>query len=58
MLTDITEANQAMEKMDHMAHHDFLTGLPNRSLLEDRLLQALARAARNNTRFARAVHRP
>ncbi len=52
LLTDITEANQAMEKMDHMAHHDFLTGLPNRSLLEDRLLQALARAARNNTRFA------
>ncbi|MFZ4539179.1 sensor domain-containing diguanylate cyclase [Propionivibrio sp.] len=52
LLTDITEANQVMEKMEHMAHHDFLTGLPNRSLLEDRLRQAAARAARNKSRLA------
>ena len=52
LLSDITESNQVMEKMEYMAHHDFLTGLPNRSLLEDRLRQALARAVRNKSRFA------
>ena len=52
LLSDITESNRVMEKMEHMAHHDFLTGLPNRSLLEDRLRQALARAVRNRSKFA------
>lgn len=52
LLTDITETNQVMEKMEYMAHHDFLTGLPNRSLLEDRIRQALARSARKKSRFA------
>ncbi|MDD5249912.1 MAG: bacteriohemerythrin [Rhodocyclaceae bacterium] len=52
LLTDITEASRVMEKMEYMAHHDFLTGLPNRSLLEDRLRQALGRAARNKSKFA------
>ena len=52
LLTDITEMNQAREKMEHLAHHDFLTGLPNRSLLEDRLQQALVRATRHRSKFA------
>ncbi len=52
LLTDITEMSRAMEKMEHLAHHDFLTGLPNRSLLEDRLQQALVRAKRNGSKFA------
>lgn len=52
LLTDITETNEVMEKMDYMAHHDFLTGLPNRSLLEDRIRQALARSVRKKSRFA------
>ncbi|HTZ00291.1 MAG TPA: diguanylate cyclase [Rhodocyclaceae bacterium] len=33
-------------RMAHMAHHDTLTGLPNRALFDDRLNQALARAER------------
>ncbi len=52
LLTDITESNRVLEKMDFLAHHDFLTGLPNRSLLEDRMRQAMARAARNRSKLA------
>lgn len=39
-------------RMEFMAHHDSLTGLYNRTMLEDRLQQALARAERNGSRFA------
>lgn len=42
--------NQAALK--RMAHHDALTGLPNRALLADRLRQMLARARRDNLRVA------
>lgn len=43
---DITERKEAEERIQHLAHYDVLTGLPNRALLGDRLLQALARAGR------------
>ncbi len=36
------------EHLDHMAHHDSLTALPNRVLLRDRLSQAMARAKRDD----------
>ncbi|MFP5228573.1 MAG: putative bifunctional diguanylate cyclase/phosphodiesterase, partial [Acidobacteriota bacterium] len=44
---DITDRKQAEVRICHMAMHDELTGLPNRALLHDRLLQAIALATRN-----------
>ena len=49
---DITENKQFEQKLTAMATHDYLTGLPNRVLLEDRFEVALARARRNDKKFA------
>ncbi len=37
LFTDITKQKQTEQKLAHMAHHDVLTGLPNRALFADRL---------------------
>lgn len=49
VVQDITERKQAEERLLHLAHHDVLTQLPNRSLFRDRLNQALAQARRNDS---------
>jgi len=41
LFSDITDAKQQQLKLEHIAHFDLLTGLPNRVLLQDRLQQAL-----------------
>jgi diguanylate cyclase (GGDEF)-like protein/PAS domain S-box-containing protein len=43
---DITERREAEAQIAHMAHHDALTGLPNRALLRERLEQAITRVRR------------
>lgn len=43
---DVTDRKRAEDQIHHMAHHDALTGLPNRTLLLDRLGQALRHASR------------
>jgi diguanylate cyclase (GGDEF)-like protein len=43
---DITEQRRSEAKIAHMAHHDALTGLPNRRLLDERLEYAVAHAKR------------
>ncbi|HEX7650421.1 MAG TPA: EAL domain-containing protein [Noviherbaspirillum sp.] len=40
------------ERIRHLAHHDVLTGLPNRSMLEETLTHALAHAARSKRQVA------
>ncbi len=43
---DIREREDAAQRIQHLAYHDTLTGLPNRSLLSDRINRALARGRR------------
>ncbi|MFC0252514.1 bifunctional diguanylate cyclase/phosphodiesterase [Massilia consociata] len=45
--SDITERKLTEQRVHHVAQHDVLTGLPNRSLLQDRLGQAIAYANRS-----------
>lgn len=50
---DMSESIQAQERLHHLAHHDALTGLPNRVLFVERLKHALQRA--NHRKRAVAV---
>ena len=52
VFSDITERKRVRESIEHMAHHDALTGLPNRVLLNDRLEHALQVAQRERQTIA------
>ena len=52
VFTDITDLKRSEEQLRHMAHHDPLTDLANRALLDDRLDHALRRAHRENRLLA------
>jgi len=49
---DVSSTQTMAMQMAHSAHHDFLTGLPNRKLLNDRVSQAIALALRNTKKVA------
>jgi len=48
--SDVTAIYEAQQQLDHLAHHDPLTGLPNRLLFDDRLNYAIEQGLRNNQR--------
>jgi diguanylate cyclase (GGDEF)-like protein/PAS domain S-box-containing protein len=49
---DVSAARAMAEQMTHSAQHDFLTGLPNRMLLNDRVNQAISSAPRHSKKIA------
>ena len=51
-IEDISEIHQAQQLLTHMTLHDSLTGLPNRTLVLDRIQKALDRAQRSRRRVA------
>jgi len=52
IMTDITGIKQFEERLSHLAHHDPLTGLANRILLEERVSLAMRRAEQQQHRLA------
>ncbi len=52
VLEDVTERKRAEARIAHLAHHDGLTGLPNRSALNEHLVAAVDQAKRTGEQFA------
>ena len=52
IIEDVTARKAFEEKIWHQANYDFLTGLPNRSMLQDRLSQTIKRARRDEKELA------
>jgi diguanylate cyclase (GGDEF)-like protein len=51
VLRDVTAARTMALQLAHLAHHDSLTGLPNRAFLKERVELAIALAARHKTKL-------
>jgi diguanylate cyclase (GGDEF)-like protein/PAS domain S-box-containing protein len=52
IFSDISRHKEAEERIQHLAHFDALTGLPNRALLKDRARHAISMAQRNEESLA------
>ncbi len=52
LFTDITAIKNHQLQLEHIAHYDALTGLPNRVLLADRLQQGIAQSQRHRRSMA------
>jgi len=52
IFSDITRHKEAEERIQHLAHFDALTGLPNRALLQDRARHAINMAQRSQEQLA------
>jgi diguanylate cyclase (GGDEF)-like protein/PAS domain S-box-containing protein len=52
LVQDVTERLNTERTIHYMAHHDALTGLPNRRLMQDRLNQAILQARRKQRHVA------
>lgn len=55
LLTDITEKKAMQDKIHYIAHHDILTGLPNKISLQDQIGQAISKANRKHQKTALLV---
>lgn len=51
VMRDVTEERRLATRMTHLAQHDALTGLPNRVLFQDRVMQLCEQAKREKTCF-------
>ncbi len=52
ILEDVTERKTFEEKIWHQANFDFLTNLPNRNMLQDRLNESIKKTKKNGNKFA------
>ncbi|MFB1489174.1 MULTISPECIES: PAS domain S-box protein [unclassified Thiocapsa] len=52
IFTDITAIKEHQDRLDYLAHHDPLTGLPNRLLFDSRLSQSIRHATRAGSTLA------
>lgn len=52
LFSDISAQKAYQKQLEHIAHHDALTNLPNRVLLADRMQQAMAQTRRRNQQLA------
>jgi len=52
LFSDITEVKEVNERVEFLAHHDALTGLPNRILFESQMQHAILQAKRNHEKVA------
>ena len=52
LFSDITERKSTEQRIEKLAHYDEITGLPNRTLIKERLDQIIEQAARNKSEVA------